>query len=46
MGVEGHGNPFMNMECIEATWKIEVFIVALQTTSCLPKLQFQLTPAF
>ena len=30
MGMEEHGNPFMNMECIEATWNIEIFIAALQ----------------
>lgn len=46
MGMEGHGNPFMNLDGIEATWKIEIFITALQKPSCLPKLQYQLTPAF
>ena len=46
MGMEGHGNPFMNLDSIEATWNIEIFIAALQKPSCLPKLQFQLTPAF
>lgn len=46
MGMEGHGNPFMNLDGIEATWNIEIFITALQKPSCLPKLQYQLTPAF